>query len=47
MLDRDRNRESFIDVNTFDISKTPRKQLDEEVGATGGADAEGGAAEPL
>lgn len=42
-----RNGKAFIDVNVLNVDEAASKQLDEEVGATGGADAESGAAEAV
>lgn len=42
-----RNGKAFIYMNVLNVGEASRKQLDEEVGATGGADAESGSAEAL
>lgn len=46
-LSRERNVEALVNVNVADVDEAAGEEVDVQVGAAGGADSEGGAAEPL
>lgn len=47
MRDGERDTQALVNVDVADIGKAAREEVDEDVGAAGGADAEGGATEAL
>lgn len=46
-LRRERNVEALVNVNVADVDEAAGEEVDVPVGVAGGADSEGGAAEPL